>query len=336
MFKDTTLHCVDLGARAGLPEHWQPFAANMTIDAFEPDLDAIDRGYREKDGVAWFPFGLAAQSGVLPFYLTGVASGSSLYPPNELVMPDYSKPHYWRVAEIRQLPFMAFSDFLAKYARPKPELMKLDTQGSELDILRSLKDGDWRNALAVETEVEFVELYKGQPLFRDVDAFMAEKGFELVDMRTHRAYVHREGRTDFYIRRDLNFARPRSDFSARLLAGDALYVRRFEGGVPPNGSGVRKLALIYCIYRFFDQALALCEKATASGVLTPEAGNVLKADILSAAPRARAHERTDGMLRRAMTGVRHVWARIASAFGHRPAPRGIYRAGWSLRAWPDQ
>jgi FkbM family methyltransferase len=336
MFKETKLHCVDLGARAGAPDNWKPFAANMTIDAFEPDLAADDKGYKEKDGVSWFPFGLAAQSTTLPFHVTGVASGSSLYPPNEAVMPDYSKERYWRVSEIRQLPFLTFSDFLAKYSRPKPELMKLDTQGSELDILKSLADDGWSDVLAVETEVEFIELYKGQPVFRDVDAFMDAKGFELMDLRTHRAYVHRGDRSHFFIRNDLNFAYPRHDFSARLLAGDALYVRRFKGGVPPDEATVRKLALIYCIYRFFDQALALCANAVSSAVLTQEAGKSLRDDILGVSPRPRAHESTTGIPRKILTVLNHVYTKAARALGYRPARRGVYQAGWSIRAWPDQ
>ena len=79
-------------------------------------------------------------------------------------------------------------DFLAEYRRPIPALMKLDTQGTELEILSSLLDAQLEELLCVETEVEFLELYQGQPTFGDVDGFMREQGFRLLDLRTHRSY----------------------------------------------------------------------------------------------------------------------------------------------------
>jgi Methyltransferase FkbM domain len=58
------------------------------------------------------------------------------------------------------------------------DFIKLDTQGSELEILQ----GGVR-ALAgvrcVEVEVEFNPIYRGQPLFYEVDAFMRGQGFVL-------------------------------------------------------------------------------------------------------------------------------------------------------------
>ncbi|MCA3262815.1 MAG: FkbM family methyltransferase [Telmatospirillum sp.] len=308
----------------------------MTIDAFEPDVNALDKGYKQDGRVTWFPFGLAATSGLLPFYLTGVPSGSSLLMPNEAVMADYSKPNYGRIDKVLELPFFTFSEFITKHARLLPELIKLDTQGSELDILRSLDEPGWSDVIAVETEVEFAELYSNQPLFRDVDAFMAERGFYLLDLRTHRAYLHRNGRSDYYIRSRFDFSAPSSEFSARLLAGDALYIRAFPDGVPPDAARVGKLALVFCIYHFFDQAIALAEKAMSKGVMTPAQGEALIRAVVHSGPRPRFHERASGVIRRLLTGMRHVFAVGAKFVGYRLPRQGIYRAGWSLRAWPDQ
>jgi FkbM family methyltransferase len=335
-FEGVTLHCVDLGARAGMPEHWRPFEQRLTVDAFEPDESALDKGYRQMDRVTWFPIGLAARSGEAPFYITGVASGSSLYPPNDAVMGLYTPSRYYRVAEVRKLPFLTFSEFLKKYDRPKPELIKLDTQGSELDILRSLGEKDWDKVIAVETEVEFAELYAGQPLFRDLDAFMAQRGFDLMDLRTHRSYLQRNDRTDHYLRTYLDFAGPRSDLSARLLAGDALYIRRYPDGLPGDVATIRKLALVYCIYRFFDHAFALAERAVEAGRLSKAEGEALIRDIREVGPRPRSLERASGLVRRLNTALRHVMAKTFRMFGRRLTRPGMSTAGWTARSWPDQ
>lgn len=55
-------------------------------------------------------------------------------------------------------------------------LLKMDVQGAELDILRGCEK-TLASVVAVHTEVEFLEMYKGQPMFADVDQFLRARGF---------------------------------------------------------------------------------------------------------------------------------------------------------------
>jgi hypothetical protein len=57
------------------------------------------------------------------------------------------------------------------------DLFKIDVQGAELAVFRHASRALAR-ALVVQTEVEFVELYRGQPLFADVDTFLRSQGFQ--------------------------------------------------------------------------------------------------------------------------------------------------------------
>ena len=60
------------------------------------------------------------------------------------------------------------------------DFFKIDVQGSELGIfqngLRALE-----SALLIQTEVTFVEMYLGQPMFSDIDAFLRRSGFQFHD-----------------------------------------------------------------------------------------------------------------------------------------------------------
>lgn len=90
-----------------------------------------------------------------------------------------------------------------------PDVMKVDTQGTELDVLRgagSLLD----DTLAVEIEVEFIEEYVGQAVFSDVDTFMRGHGFTLRGIR--RTYLR-------------NKAESGHPYGGQLVHGDALYLR---------------------------------------------------------------------------------------------------------------
>jgi hypothetical protein len=91
----------------------------------------------------------------------------------------------------------------------QPDVMKVDTQGTELDVLRGagrLLD----SAIAVELEVEFIPQYLGQSLFSDIDIFMRQQGFTLRGLkrtywRTKADHVHSDG--------------------GQIIHGDALYLR---------------------------------------------------------------------------------------------------------------
>ena len=93
-FEQIALQCVDLGASSGMPEHWLPFESCLVVDAFEPNENAKDRGYREMGNTTWFPIGLAAETGTMPFYLTNKPSGSSLYPPNDNILAQFTVSRY--------------------------------------------------------------------------------------------------------------------------------------------------------------------------------------------------------------------------------------------------
>jgi FkbM family methyltransferase len=58
------------------------------------------------------------------------------------------------------------------------DLLKLDIQGAELMVLRHAEDR-LREAVVIQAEVEFLPLYKGQPLFADIDLFLRARGFVL-------------------------------------------------------------------------------------------------------------------------------------------------------------
>jgi hypothetical protein len=70
------------------------------------------------------------------------------------------------------------SDFLDEREFGACNLLKIDTQGSELDVLRGAAELLARFQ-AVYCEVSFLELYAGQALASEVVAYLFERGFEL-------------------------------------------------------------------------------------------------------------------------------------------------------------
>ena len=74
-------------------------------------------------------------------------------------------------------------DSLFEDIRPEKEavLLKIDTQGYELEVLRGAEQSLPRVCMA-QLEVSVVPLYEGAPVMADVLAFMQDAGFSLMQL----------------------------------------------------------------------------------------------------------------------------------------------------------
>jgi FkbM family methyltransferase len=111
-------------------------------------------------------------------FVTNTAMTSSLLRPNQRFVGLFVK-----LAELMQVVRNVEVDTrrLDDIPELRPDgcdLLKLDTQGSEHEILANAPQL-LANCLIVQTEVEFAPLYEQQPLFADVDALLRRAGFML-------------------------------------------------------------------------------------------------------------------------------------------------------------
>ena len=124
----------------------------------------------------------------------------------------------------------------------KVDVVKIDTQGSELDILKNFEK-KIKEVLIIESEVEFVELYKDQPLFFDMQNFLSKNGFvlhKLIDIggRPFRPWTVNN-----------NPAIPIS----QLLWADAIFVRDFSKLDKFSDEDLLKISLfLHEIYNSYD------------------------------------------------------------------------------------
>jgi FkbM family methyltransferase len=139
------------------------------------------------------------------------------------------------------------------------DFLKLDVQGGELDVLngagRVLED-----VLVVHTEVEFVELYKGQPLFAEIDQKLRKSGF------VFHKFSGIEGRAfkPLVVKNDINAS------LSQMLWADAVYVKDFMALDRLSAEKLLRLAVIlHEVYGSSDlslQALLAHDRQSSSGV----------------------------------------------------------------------
>ncbi|HEY9778020.1 MAG TPA: FkbM family methyltransferase [Planktothrix sp.] len=126
------------------------------------------------------------------------------------------------------------------------DLIMNDAQGAELDILKGAQKS-LDSAVVVECEVEFVQLYKDQPLFADVDTFLRSKGYQF-----HK-FTHQTGR----LRHDYPPELVLQTRSTQVLWANAVYVRSmFELEKIPKLKLLKLAVIMHMVYKSYDLALA--------------------------------------------------------------------------------
>jgi len=147
------------------------------VIGFEPDEDACQQlkdAYGEPH--QFFPY-FIGDGQVRTFYETNWGPTGSLFEPNTELLEKFHKlaevtttvaTHSVQTTTIDSIEEIEAVDFF-----------KIDVQGSELDVFKHAKNA-LKGTLIVQTEVELVQLYKDQPLFSDVDAFLREQGFQFL------------------------------------------------------------------------------------------------------------------------------------------------------------
>jgi len=174
-------------------------------------------------------------------YITQQPYCTSLYRPNHSLIDLYSALEAARLQRISTVKTVSLDYFTATNKIASVDLLKMDIQGAELDALsggiKLLK-----TCLAVIAEVEFRQIYLGQPLFGDICKFMEEHDFIFFRFVDKLAGVTLRGVT---INNDPGHA-------TQQLWSDALFIRNPASFPSLNPESLLKLAYIGSLYQCLD------------------------------------------------------------------------------------
>jgi FkbM family methyltransferase len=254
----------DVGAMGGIQRKWVPLKNNMEVVGFEPDSRAYSSLSTHKS-IKYFNYALNDTSHDLKYYITKSSGKSSIFKPNKDILSLYEDDERFNIVREEVIPaskVQALDRIMEENSIDTVDFIKLDTQGSELHILKGGQKRLIPYTFGVQIEVEFIEMYKQQPLFRHIDEFFDSYGFVLMDLR--RQYWKRK---DFYRYRG----------KGQLIFGDALYFKKTD--IFCNDISIRKDlvyakakilkgVLICFIYKTFDYAVALVKAALEHGIFT--------------------------------------------------------------------
>jgi len=176
------------------------------------------------------------------FHRCAYSMTSSLYEPDMEYMGLYHNlPHFCEIEDTWDVQTVRLDDIKEADGA---DYLKIDVQGAELDVLRGA-ERLLRTVTVVHVEVEFVPIYRGQPLFADVDRFLRAHGFLF-----HR-FANIEGRT----LKTVDVGHDTEAERRQMLWADAVYVRDIAAWKDLSSESLLKLALIFHeLYHSFDFA----------------------------------------------------------------------------------
>ncbi|OKH55463.1 hypothetical protein NIES2101_03485 [Calothrix sp. HK-06] len=235
---------------------WEIFAPNLTIYGFDADENTCDSANSNLDTrqVVWtekhIPLALSDSIGKSTLYITKYPGCSSLYPPSESYIKRFAgNSGLIELVDTVELETTTLDTYCSTECIEEIDFIQLDVQGAELSVLKGASSIMERSTLGIITEVEFTELYTGQPLFGDIDVYLRQQGFTLFDLSSQ----HRD------IRRSLLASEKHQGV---LVWSDAFYFRDLIGANSSNTvlqtpEKIFKLACIADVLSFPDYTLEL-------------------------------------------------------------------------------
>jgi FkbM family methyltransferase len=191
---------IDGGANRGaMTELFLQQYRSPVIHAFEPIpelVETLKQKFAESRNVTVHGAAIGAEAKTISFNITNYLSSSSVLNPSALNKGIHGeKMDIRQVVEVQQV---RLEDVMQ--GNREIDLLKLDLQGYELEALKGCGRLLERIKI-ITTEIEFVALYDGQPLFGDIDVFLRAHGFRMLNL--YELYTHPDG---------------------QLTAGDAVYL----------------------------------------------------------------------------------------------------------------
>lgn len=292
--QDLVLTLVDVGSAGGLHPRWRPFQPILSAILFDP-REATASGRLGPGQTRVYPVALSDQAGEAELHITALANMSSFLEPDRDVFARYRKKGAdARVVQSELVPVERL-DALAKADGFQPHILKVDTQGSELMVLKGAEES-LKSVVLAEIEVSFFQRYVGQPVFTEIESWMKQRGFELIDLNRLKRY---RAANSLDIR-----SSPMGDGqrSGRVAYCDAIFLRNGEAieaaASSDGGTSLLRAAVALLAYGKADHAAALLDHGR----------NLLPPDCIAAVSEALAALNRRRIVSRVAGLLKHRWS----------------------------
>ena len=246
-----SLYIIDVGARSGLEDVLRNLEKNLDINiiGFEPEKKAFDKlMINVPERTVYFNVGLFSKKCKKTLYVTRDPGNTSLYKPDYNFLNSYFTKEDLSKLEIvsEHIVDVDTLDNVLESSELNPDFIKLDTEGSEVDILYGCNKFLQNNLLGVESEISYHRLKLSQLTFKDLDNFLDKLDFQLFDLKQR--HIKRPIGQEFGMRK------------GQLMYCDALYFKSIKGlenivkdkPITYKKHKIINMIILTCSYGYFD------------------------------------------------------------------------------------
>jgi FkbM family methyltransferase len=263
----------DVGAAGGTEDHWAPLHDCVRFVTFEPDhrtQDTVEQGDSEN---IVFGKALGKDKGQKKIYLANFSDASSLYPLNQEALKDFANEEGHRVVGSDSVDVDTLDNCLSAYPDLHLDFLKVDVEGSDLDVLIGAKEVLSKDVMGLKVEVSFLERYVGAPLFGEVDKYLKSLDFDLFSLNTQS-----------WLRKNRLYS---ISSNPQVIWGDAVYFLKKDVFIERLSEKTTDLAEAYLskfislllLYRLHDYALEILDDEMVVKNVKPELILALKASL---------------------------------------------------------
>jgi FkbM family methyltransferase len=234
---------VDVGAREDLSGMWKKMENNLNVIGFESDpveTQLLNKKYPLRK---YYPFGLWSSKKKKDLYITLDPSSSSLYKPN-LIRNALFKDSYHNFRKISK-KISVDCDTIDSVNLKKIDFLKIDTQGSEFEILAGATKLLINNIPLVTCETWTSEIYEKTPLMHKIIELMYDNGYEILDMELCHSSKHKN---------DIE------SFSKAISGGYEILFYKNNIDYKADQNSIIKHILLLDLFGYRDLAMHVCDK----------------------------------------------------------------------------
>lgn len=177
---------MQVGGREGSDPvtHWLRLRGRIRTVGVEPESTGLAKMRQNRSYDVIVPHAFGGTQGTATLHITQARGWCSLLEPDELALQQLATPSCLATRPFRiigtETMTLTTLDAIAP-TLPEIHFLQIDVQGAELQVLQGATE-TLRNVWALELEAHFYPIYKGEPRFTDIHAFLEEQGFRLIQL----------------------------------------------------------------------------------------------------------------------------------------------------------
>lgn len=249
---------MDVGASDAPPDIWKSIAPKSIYVGFDPDsreLHEIPNSSYHKSIMVNEAVTANADQNKVTFFFTRSPFCSSTLSPDLKALSNYMFSDLFEVESESVVPASTLESIMRKVGLPRVDWLKVDSQGTDLRIIKSLGPDLMGRLLAVDIEPGLIDAYQGEDLFIDAHRELMRAGFWLSDCNVKGAIRMRRTTLTDLVRNDASVTEKGVRHTFRKSPGwcEARYLRSLESMATQDYS--RREYVLLWIFALIDDQL---------------------------------------------------------------------------------